>query len=547
MNDTVKPELLSVAERLATLPSAVKYVFRDPVNGSPGKISKAGCLKLAQLGKDAWNAWRVEFPVKLDKLKGFVNYADFSDTDFLQNSFDFSGFIFGDGADFSHSKWGISARFHGAQWGNDADFQGAEWGNWAQFQGAQWGNGADFQGAQWGNWANFQGAQWGNGADFQGAQWGSGADFQGARWGRGAGFQGAQWGSGAGFQGAQWGSGAGFQGAQWGNGPGFQGAQWGSSAGFQGAQWGNGADFQDAQWGSGAKFQGAMWGAWADFSKTHWRGWVSFSGESWEKNRQLYFDEGHFEKAKEWAAKRGLAPDSFQEIEFKEACFANGVNFSNRKFLKKSGFNSNFDFEENAEIKERTCKVPEFHGCELHQDTTFDDAKFPPASGSNEAARAYRTLKQAFNKQQALREEQRFFKLEMEEEALRERGLKRGLFWAYKHFSDYGFSVWRPLCWALGVSAVMAMLYGVLSMLGNCLLANVATCHFAPQWLTFSLLQTLPVPGVDKMAIEAAGKFLPDDGWWGVGVSVLVILHKAVVVVALFLAGLALRNLFRLK
>ncbi|MDC7703833.1 hypothetical protein [Vogesella indigofera] len=192
-------------------------------------------------------------------------------------------------------------------------------------------------------------------------------------------------------------------------------------------------------------------------------------------------------------------------------------------------------------------KVPEFHGCELHQDTTFDGAKFPPASGNDEAARAYRTLKLAFNKQLALREEQRFFKLEMEEEALREQGLKHWLFWAYKHFSDYGFSVWLPLRWALCVSALMAMLYGVLSVLGNCLLADVATCHFAPQWLTFSLLQTLPAPGMDKMAMVAADKFLPDDGWWGLGVSVLVIFHKAVVIAALFLVGLALRNLFRLK
>ena len=73
---------------------------------------------------------------------------------------------------------------------------------------------------------------------------------------------------------------------------------------------------------------------------------------------------------------------------------------------------------------------------------------------------AYRTLKLAFNKQQAVREEQRFFRLEMEEETLRETGIKRWLFRAYKTFSDYGFSVTRPLKYGgLGV-LVLTLLYG---------------------------------------------------------------------------------------
>ncbi|MDC7703832.1 pentapeptide repeat-containing protein [Vogesella indigofera] len=257
MNDTVKPELLSLPERLAALPPEVQALFTIPENGKPDNISKDGCLELARLGKDAWNAWRTAFPVGGEQPL-HRNCADFSGVDFRKVPINFSGFIFGDWANFST--------------------------------------------AQWGDWADFSGARWGSNADFIGTQWGDCADFRGAKWG--------------------------------------------SDVDFRGAQWGDRACFSGADWYGVAKFQGAMWGAWTDFSKTHWRGWVSFSGESWEKNRQLYLDEGHFEKAREWAAKRGLAPDSFQEIRFDEACFANGVNFSNRKFFKKARFmNSNFDFE----------------------------------------------------------------------------------------------------------------------------------------------------------------------------------------------------------
>ncbi len=605
MNDTVKPELLSLPERLATLPLEVQALFTKPENGMPDNISKAGCLALARLGKDAWNAWREVFPVG-GEPPHLRNCADFSGVDFRDDPLDFSRFVFGDDANFSGvtfgdaasfkgARWGRKANFRKTQWGIQADFQGAQWGELASFQNAQWANGAKFQQAQWGRMSCFNAARWGDFCDFESAQWAHAcsfidanwginanfkkahwvlwAKFQNAQWGENADFSYASWGQGANFEDAAWGGHAVFTGARWEVETSFCGAKWVGNARFEGAQWGREAKFERASWGGNADFSAAQWGAGARFHGASWLGNVTFCGKSFHESQIYYRDDiERYQDVKIWAEARGLSPDAFQSISFAGAYFAAEADFSNRKFTGTTDFGCLpkkrpcLDEAGQKKVNEKNAltwednpvplchghhvrfnKAPKFHGCELHQDTTFDGAEFPPASGSDEAARAYRTLKLAFSKQQALREEQRFFKLEMEEEALRERGLKRGLFWAYKHFSDYGFSVWRPLCWALGVSAVMAMLYGVSSMLGNCLLANVATCHFAPQWLTFSLLQTLPVPGVDKMAIEAAGKFLPDDGWWGVGVSVLVILHKAVVIVALFLAGLALRNLFRLK
>ncbi len=155
-------------------------------------------------------------------------------------------------------------------------------------------------------------------------------------------------------------------------------------------------------------------------------------------------------------------------------------------------------------------------------------------------------MKLAFSKQQAIREEQRFFRLEMEEETLRETGLKRQLFKAYKLLSDYGFSVARPLLLLLATLLIFAAIYGLLSWWGQCGF-SVQSCRLAPEWLEFSMLQSLPLPGLDKLSVEASQVFWPAGQWWGLVLAVLVIVHKTISLAALFLIGLALRNLFKLK
>jgi hypothetical protein len=67
------------------------------------------------------------------------------------------------------------------------------------------------------------------------------------------------------------------------------------------------------------------------------------------------------------------------------------------------------------------------------------------------------------------------------------------------------------------------------------------------QWLEFSLLQTLPLPGLDLLSAVASKAFWPEGAWWSFGLSTLVIAHKTISLAALFLTGLALRNLFKLK
>ncbi|MFM7697105.1 MAG: hypothetical protein ACKO5X_00535 [Limnohabitans sp.] len=134
----------------------------------------------------------------------------------------------------------------------------------------------------------------------------------------------------------------------------------------------------------------------------------------------------------------------------------------------------------------------------------------------------------------------------MEEETLRETGLKRWLFRVYKELSDYGFSISRPLKYDGFSVMALTSVYGLLSWLGHCGL-TVQACQFAPQWLEFSLLQSLPLPGLDKLSEAASKAFWPAGAWWGLVLSALVILHKTISIATLFLVGLALRNLFKLK
>jgi len=214
---------------------------------------------------------------------------------------------------------------------------------------------------------------------------------------------------------------------------------------------------------------------------------LSIEGAEWHYlNTRFYDFENLFEQVKNFAKRIGSDPTTFELIIFSGSISLGEINFSNRKFKKATLFNElestgdicrdetglplkdpTGNFYHFSELNYRHPVVfqlpPKFQGCELHQDTSFEGAEFPKATGTEEAARAYRTLKLAFNKQQAVREEQRFFKLETEEEAtdhLKKAtsafntfritlGLNEFTRWllyrSYAVFSDYGFSALRPL------------------------------------------------------------------------------------------------------
>lgn len=469
----------------------IREIFRNPENGTPDKISRAGCLVLAlrsnDLGRAAgegkthvlWNAWRTVFPAIGTNA----------------NRIDFSGFCFRK----DPLEPGLS-------------FAGMEFGDFANFQATQFEYYVIFKAAQFGDLSTFKAAQFKQGARFTAAQFGNYADFCGARFGWNAI---------------------------------FTAVQFGPNANFLAAHFMNSANFRAMNWARMSKFYGQR-----------------------------------FDAAKEWSSRRGLSPETFQSIDFSGATFEETVSFSNRQFedettfgllpavfkrqtvkRDKDGNGERNDigiliFEDAQDQRRHTVfqRAPIFHGCKLHQDSSFEGAQFPPdigkASGSEKAARAYRTLKLAFSEQHAVREEQRFFKLEMEEEALREKSFRKFLFQAYKTFSDYGFSVTRPLLYlALFPLGWMFMLYACLSLLEIVPIGTFA--HELPvnswlaQVLRWSLAGALPIPGIDlagELRVQLFG-----SGGIATMAWVVEVVQKILSLAGLFLTGLALRNLFKLK
>ena len=487
-----------------TVRETIREIFRDPENGTPDNISKAGCLALALKSNEVggvgkgyvcWNAWRRAFPVPYSSV---VNHTNFQESEFNEEM-DFRLFEFGYAANFKKTIFRKKANFDHAKFGISTDFSFSFWADETSFKWTQWGDGIRFSYSYWCKHAWFIGSQWGS--------------------------------------------------------VGFNFSTWKGAAIFTGAGWSDYVDF------SGCKFHS-----------------LSIEGAEWHYlNTRFYDFENLFEQVKNFAKRIGSDPTTFELIIFSGSISLGEINFSNRKFKKATLFNElestgdicrdetglplkdpTGNFYHFSELNYRHPVVfqlpPKFHGCELHQDTSFEGAEFPKATGTEEAARAYRTLKLAFNKQQAVREEQRFFKLETEEEAtdhLKKAtsafktfritlGLNEFTRWllyrSYAVFSDYGFSALRPLLlWVISL-IFFAYAFGALKGLPICIGFN--SCEFQSEWLKTSLLQSLPLSGLEKLE-QLEVKTL--------ALAVALVIHKAVSLLCFVLTGLALRNLFKLK
>jgi hypothetical protein len=199
--------------------------------------------------------------------------------------------------------------------------------------------------------------------------------------------------------------------------------------------------------------------------------------------------------------------------------------------------------------------IPIFHQCKLNQDTSFDDTEFETSS-SPEAARAFRTLKLAMEQIKATREEQRFFRLEMKAEHPSLPWGKRCISTLYSLFSDYGFSLWRPIVWLLALSLLFGTGYGLLANAcaadGEC--AKVAwdantgsSADRTSAVIKYTLASVSPVPGLDRMQTELRAPLFGHHGWVPITALMLEILHKIIALVMVFLFALALRNLFKMK
>ena len=503
----------------------------------PDNITRDECLQLALCGKDAWNLWRNDFQTRGGWGHPYKNTADFSNQDFSLDHFDFCEFNFGDGANFSEAHF-HSVFFSGAQFGRDVSFSGTKFGDRSSFEGAKFGPYASFHNSQFGDDCSFEDCRIDSHSSFKYVKFGANLNFSASLIGDGADFS-------------------------W--------SAFGIRTSFVGAILLGEAYFDACSFGLECDFSGLMVGNAISFEASVFKGQVSFKALSWVALRGNLGFVPRFEEHQKDAQKWLVDPWSFKRISYAGTRFEGSVDFSGRHFEDSTKFCKTLSEivphdwivgDIPSDLHKEIVKTasgnevlpdarsvvfsmpPEFFQCKLHQDTSFEDASFPLPTGSESAARAYRTLKLAFAQQQAVREEQRFFKLEMQEEAIGEKSWRRWLYRAYQMTSDFGFSISRPLGLFVLATLVATLIYA--NQAG--LTFDFSGSHTAAL-VQFSIASA--IPGLEKLAEPAAIRLFGDLAKGVANYNVWVVLtllaHKAVSILALFLIGLALRNLFKMK
>lgn len=274
------------------------------------------------------------------------------------------------------------------------------------------------------------------------------ASFRGTAFSGIANFHGARFLGGADFSGANFSETASFRVSDFQHGVNFDGAEFSAFANFVNATL-SGPDrdvtvFSDSKFATGADFSGARFIDGADFLDVQFSGDANFTETQF--SAATFFVMVTFEKD---ALFRAARFDSLAT--FRRATFGGRARFSDLRFVDTTDFS---DAIFNV--------APEFHGCELHQDTSFAHAEFRDHRGRphTDAARAYRTLKLAMEQVRATREQALFFRHEQRSLRLRSdtpRSIKM-ISWLYEVTSDYGESPIRPLI-GLGATFIVFFLF----------------------------------------------------------------------------------------
>jgi hypothetical protein len=535
------------------------FIFRIPADGSACANFRQTRLDFANKFQSATFESQVLF-----KDASFGRDADFSHAVFAAKA-DFTGTKFGENANFAASKFHGDAIFTGCALSDTSDFSNAQFDTLASFQSKWLGHRitfehAHFQGraefhATFGNLAIFRNARFRDFATFKSAKFGLSSSFEAAEFNGHADFESAKFSKSASFGKVKFSSYADFKRSDFEDGASFSSAIFESPALFDTASFGNDADFRAATFHGSAEFRGACFGDRPIFRNVRFVGDADFQAAAFGDD--ISFECAHFSRSADFSA--SIRPDAektrleFNAITFAGASFLGDATFEGRKFKSTTRFGRPRDTQDACAAVFRG--IPNFHGCELHQDTDFRDTMFRDdfdAIQGPDAARAYRTLKLAMEKAKATREEQQFFRLEMRAEHPGMRFWPRTISSIYAAVSDYGFSLRRPVIALLAAS----MLTGLI----HCALANaeasrwqalLPSADFDPdrtlQWFRYVAINTLPVPGFDKTQMELREALFGKDGPVVSIAMGLEMIHKIISLGCVFLLGLALRNLFKMK
>jgi Pentapeptide repeats (9 copies) len=416
--------------------------------------------------------------------------VDFSEVQFDEN-INFSGFVFkndqGQGPDFRASRFLKDARFRSAVMGDFADFSSAIFCSRSDFSECIFGDEPDFSQSHFEKSSIFAASEFGDGADFSKSLFKNSASFVKCTFGQNLSF--------------------------------FR-----TTFGWR-------TTFSHSTFGTTSQFIGATFGSLVMFDDCNFKGDCDFSAAMKEDS--------------------GKSSRQFHRISFGGCRFGGVADFSGREFRSSTYFGAHQ--EENKRTPVVFEGPPLFHECQLHQDTCFDGAEFrsPP---SPKTARAYRTLKLAMEKLKATQEEQLFFRLEMEAEHPNLPSGRRWISAVYGWCSAYGFSLLRPLRTLLGIMLAMGIFHGLLANsfanAVNPITNGDIDWNRTLQWFRYVMINTFPVPGFDKTQLELRHELFgsgTNHGGFLAVAAILEMLHKVISLGCVFLMGLALRNMFKMK
>ncbi len=233
----------------------------------------------------------------------------------------------------------------------------------------------------------------------------------------------------------------------------FDNAQFFWGAYFNGCRFSHSASFNASYFHHGASFRASQFEGSTTFKGSEFLGHCTFEDAMF--STFMDFTDAKFRKLADFGVTihKSEPATAFGSVTFRRAQFEETTNFANRHFLDRIDF---FDSIFGS--------APEFHGCTLHQDTTFPPIENFKDTSSATAERAYRTLRLAMKQQEAHEEEAIFWALEQRSKRSK-LNLNRPkdwfpllLSWGYDLVSEYGLNATRPLGWLI----CWLLLYGLL-------------------------------------------------------------------------------------